>query len=297
MGRGSRMSSAISLMTRFCALGGLEGQHGFDALAHLVGDFESDAGQGAGLGALQREAAFEPEELFEDQAELRRGAEGVEQAEVGIGRGEVHVADGSGAAGQFEAAAKGLGQEILFGLERLEEAVREGADHAGADLAGGFVDGDDAAGVERGFAVLVVARQDLELGVEHGELAGIAVELHFAEERELHAFGEHIGEIAAVEPLADQDGAGGVGEAGFEQAEAAPLEAGEFGRADLHDNGGHFARRQLGDGLHVAAVLVAEGHVAEEVLDGYQALGFEHGCARGADAFDISERGGELHRG
>ncbi len=278
-------------------LGGLERQHGLDALAHLVGDFESDAGQRPGLRAFERDAALEPEELFEDQAELRRGAECVEKAEVGIGGREVRFANGGGAVRQLQAAAKILGQEILLGLERLEDAVRERANHARRELAGGFIDGDEAAGVERGFAVLVVARQGFELGVQHGELARIAVELHLAEEREFHAFGEHIGKVAAVEPFTHQDGPRGVREARFEEAEAAPLEAGSLGRTHLYDHGGHFARRQLGDRFHVAPVLVAEGHVAEQVLDGDQALGFEHGCPPRADAFDVSKRGGELHRG
>ena len=71
--------------------GGLEGQHGLDALAHARADFEGDAGQRARLAALQRHAALQPEELLEDQAELRGRAEGVEQAQVGIGRRKVHL--------------------------------------------------------------------------------------------------------------------------------------------------------------------------------------------------------------
>ena len=89
--------------------GGLERQHPLDALAHAFVDFECDAGDRARFGALQRHAALEPEELLEDQAELRRRAKGIEQAQVGIGRREVHVPDSGGAAGQLEAGAQMLG--------------------------------------------------------------------------------------------------------------------------------------------------------------------------------------------
>ena len=106
---------------------------------------------------------------------------------------------------------------------------------------------------------------------------------------------QHVGQVAAVEPFAHQDGARGVGEAGLEQPQVAALEAGELGRAHLGDHRGHLAGRQLRDGLHVAAVFVAERDVGEQVLDRREALGFEHGGARGADAFDVGEWGGEIH--
>ena len=45
------------------------------------------------------------------------------------------------------------------------------------------------------------------------QLAGVAVELDLAEQRDLLPGREHVGEIAAVKPFADQDGARGIGEA------------------------------------------------------------------------------------
>ena len=121
----------------------------------------------------------------------------------------------------------------------------ESPQHAGGDLAGGFVDRHDAAGVQRGFAFVVIAGENFELRMKHGELAGIAVEFHFAEERHLHAFGQHIGEIAAVKPLARQDGARGIGERGLEHAQVAALEPGELGGAHVRDYRGHFAGGKL----------------------------------------------------
>src|SRR5439155_10650602 len=63
----------------------------------------------------------------------------------------------------------------------------------------------------------------------------------------------------------------------------------------LDNDGRHLAGRQLGDRLHVAAVLVTEGEIADQVFDGCETLGFQHGRAAWADAFHIGERGSEIH--
>src|ERR1700709_1330359 len=72
--------------------GGLEGQHRLHTLADPVVEFKRDARQAARLATLQRYAALQPEELFEDQAELRRRAERVEQAQIALGGWKVDVA-------------------------------------------------------------------------------------------------------------------------------------------------------------------------------------------------------------
>jgi len=79
---------------------GLEGQHLLHLVAHARREREGDAVLGARLRVLQRHARFEPEELFEDQAVLRRRAKAVEQPQVRIGCREVHLADRRFEAGQ-----------------------------------------------------------------------------------------------------------------------------------------------------------------------------------------------------
>ena len=149
--------------------------------------------------------------------------------------------------------------------------------------------------MQRGFAVFIVAREDFELGVQHGQLSRVAVEFDLAEEGHLHAFGEHVGQIAAVKPFARQRGARGIREAHLEQAQVAAAEAGELGRAYIRDHRGHFARSELGDGLHVAAILVAEGDVAQQVFDGDKTFALQQGRTGRTDSFDVGERGGEVH--
>ncbi len=151
--------------------------------------------------------------------------------------------------------------------------------------------------MQRGLAVFIVAGEDFEFGVKHGQLARKGVELDFAEEGDFEALAQHVGQIAAVEPLARQDGARGIAEADFEEAQIAAPEAGELGGTDLGDHRGHFTGGQLGDSLHVAAVFIAEGNVAQQVFHGDQGLGFQHGGAGGADSFDVGECGAEVHAG
>ena len=259
----------------------LERQHGFHALADAVVECERDAGDGAGFAALQRDAAFQPEELLVDQAELRGRAEGVEQAQIAIRRREVDVAQRGPAVRHLEAVAQELRQRVVHRLDGGEDAVHQGPQNLGGELARAFVDGHDAPHVERGLALVLVAGEDFELRVQHGELAGIAIEFHLAEERHLHPLGQHVGQVAPMEPLAHQGGARGIGEAGFEHPQAAPLESAHFDRAHLRDHGGHLARRELGDRLHVAAVLIAERHVAQQVFHRGETFGFEHPARAG----------------
>ena len=77
------MSCAISPSTRFCAPVGLNGS--IALIFSRTRSFSSNAMPGtlARLAALQRDPALQPEELLEDQAELRRRAERVQQPQVG----------------------------------------------------------------------------------------------------------------------------------------------------------------------------------------------------------------------
>ena len=89
--------------------------------------------------------------------------------------------------GSLSRCAKMSRAGCLPGGQRFQHAVRQNAQNARGDLARGLVDGHDAAGVQRGFAVVVLPGEDLELRVQHGELAGVGIELDFAEQRHPHA--------------------------------------------------------------------------------------------------------------
>ena len=58
--------------------------------------------------------------------------------------------------------------------------------------------------MECGVAVGIVARENFELRMHDEQVAGIAVELHFAVERHARAGQEAIDQIAAVKPLGEQ---------------------------------------------------------------------------------------------
>src|SRR5215469_13335496 len=104
-------------------LGGLEGQHGLNLLAHAVVDFESDSRDGFGFAAFESDAALEPEEFFEDEAELVLRAKLVQQAEVGLGPRKMGAADSGPAVGQFEPLEEIQRQMIFERIDGFEHAV------------------------------------------------------------------------------------------------------------------------------------------------------------------------------
>ena len=175
MGCGAVMSSAISWMHALLRARRLERQHRLHVLAHAVVEFERDARHGARLAPLQRDAALQPEELLEDQAELRRRAEGVEQAQVGIRRRKVGVANAPSSGPASSGARAGIRAAGLL-PDRCASRMRcvRVRRMLVVSLATAFVDGHHAAHVQRGFALVIVARENFELRVEHGELAGVS---------------------------------------------------------------------------------------------------------------------------
>ena len=128
-----------------------------------------------------------------------------------------------------------------IGIKVLQNGVNGAADLARAESADGFVDGDDATGVEGGFGVVFVAGEKFRFRMHHLQLTAVAVEFDFAEERDAGTGGEAVGEVGSVEPFGEEDGAGGVGELSFEKAEAFAAETGDFGGADFGYDRGEFA--------------------------------------------------------
>src|SRR6185295_17500986 len=116
----------------------LERQHGLHTLAHTIVEFERDARDRAGLAALQRNAAFQPEELLVDQSELRRRTEGVEQSQIALRRREVYVAQSSPAVGHFQAVAQELRQRVTHWIDCLQNAVYQRPQNLGGQLSRAF---------------------------------------------------------------------------------------------------------------------------------------------------------------
>src|SRR6185437_8095720 len=67
----------------------------------------------AGFGALQLQAAFQPEKFLEDQTVLRRRTECVEHAQIGIRWRKMQLADGVPTVGQFQLRANVVRQRIV----------------------------------------------------------------------------------------------------------------------------------------------------------------------------------------
>ncbi len=164
----------------------------------------------------------------------------------------------------------------------------------GGGAAEGLVDGDDAIDFERCVFFVRAAGygEKFELRLDHFEAAGGgAGGVDLAEESDGGAEGEAVFEVGAVEPHA-LDGGGALADGHLEEGHAGGAEEG--GAADLADDGGHGAGFEIGDGLGVEAVFVAEGQVVEEVFDGVKVATGELDGDALADALDEAEGCGEL---
>ena len=235
MGCGACMSFAISPSTRFCAPVGLKGSMAL--IFSRTRSFSSKAmpGSSARFALLERQSAFEPEELFEDQPELRGRAESIQQPQVRVGRRKVQRRGWrSSGSGSFSPLRSACGKRIVDRLGTIPSTRCISARNTRVVIfAGGFVDRNDAAGVQGGVAFVVVTESDSNFGMHDLQLAGVVVEFDFAEQRELAARAEAVGQIAAVKPLADQLAARGIGEDGFKQSEILAAETGELGAIAL----------------------------------------------------------------
>ena len=165
------MSAAISLSTRLLRRGGMEGQDFLDGGARAVVQPEGDSGLRLLLAAFQFEAQFDEEKLVEDQADVRRGARGLQVVEALARIGPVHFH--SAARGEIRprwartAAGMASGRS---GVRLSKRGANDSAKPARGEASSGLVDGNDAADFERCgglfldriFAVFVGIAQDFE---------------------------------------------------------------------------------------------------------------------------------------
>ena len=180
---------------------------------------------------------------------------------------------------------------MIFHLrDLLQDPVDQHPDGAGVDFARRLIDGHDAARVQGGIGLVVVAREVLQFGVHDLHLAPIAVELDLAEQRDTRAGQEPVRQVSSMEPLTEDDGARGVGELRFEQADIAPAHPGHLRGSDFGDDGRQFTGRELRDRLQVAAVLVPEREVVDQIFHGFQTARLQHGAAGGSDPFQVGQR-------
>ena len=270
----------------FLRAGGPERQHGFDAVARAVGQGEVDSGLQAGFGMLQFQAAFEPEEFFEDQTVLRGRTEGVEQAQVGIGRRESAVREWR-SSGRAVSGARGC--VPARDRPRTARRFRESGGSACARRASSLFRrlrrrarcGRCAARRRRlhpppGFRTRDASSPGCRCRYRTRLCRRVRLSGRARARRRDSAPWNH---LPARTPR----------EASVKVAWNKPrlrrwkpetLVVRTSASTVAISPGARSARR-----FHVAAIFVAEGGVGEEVFHHLQALGFEHGGAGGADAF------------
>ncbi len=207
----------------------------------------------------------------------------VERREVLALSRVVDGAEGLGAAGDREARPHLGGHEVGdLGRELPHEMGEDPPQRLAREGAELLVDRHDAAGVDAG---RIVGLEDLVLGRRHGELpAPRSVLLHEAEENDPGPARQDVLQEGLVEPDRLQAPAPVV-EPDLVEADAPG--AAQSGDDDLAGHGHLHARPQVRHPYELAPVLVSEGHVDQEVLDGEDAPLDQGIGALRADALDV----------
>ena len=225
---------------------------------------------------------------------MRGRGGGLELCDRGSSGREVDVAEGLMAIGQVEALEDGgrEGFRESGGFELVENVPDDAANPAGGEAAAaqGFIDGGDAAdfeeAVEGGFVVVALGK-DLKLRLDHLEAASGAGSLDAAIKGDELAGMELSFEIRAVEPDA-LDGVEALANGHFEDGHAAGAEQG--GAADFANDADGFAGLERAKRARIEPVLIAEGQVEEEILNGGHAFFRQHVGDGRADALDVLHR-------
>ncbi len=273
---------------------GLERQHLLHLLAHPLGELEGDACGGALLAALERHAGLQPEELLEDEPELLRRPELVQQVQVRVLRRKMQRAQRLREARQPQPAPDGCRQRILEAGKVRRQPEQDVAENPRRDLPRRLVDGHDASGMQRRVFFVLLAAQDFQLRMQHHQPAQIRVELHLAEQRRAHAGLEHARQILRVEPPRGERNARAVLEHGLDHAQVAAPEARRLHPAHGGDHRGRLARRKPAERLQVGAVLIAERRVVKQVRRRLDAFGAQLFGALRTDALDVLDGSGQV---
>ena len=132
--------------------------------------------------AAQGQGELIVEKFLEDQANLRGTAVVVKQLDALVLRREVRIEQGFAPRGEA-IAFENLRRERFgnIAVEIGEHAVDDAAQHARADGADGFVDGDDAADFGGIGGAAFGGAYEFHLGVDHFQAArAVAVFVHFS---------------------------------------------------------------------------------------------------------------------
>ena len=178
-------------------------------------------------------------------------------------------------------------QRVRQAPHRRADRPQEAAQEPRRDLLARRVHGHDALGVHRLGVFLV---EDL-VALDHQGRAPALVPEHAAD-AQLHVLGEHLGEVALVEPDG-LDGAGVVAQHGLDDVDPSPCRA--LG-GDPHHGGADrrlLTHLEVADLLAVAEVLVAAREVVDEIAHGHEAERRELARDRRRHPFELGERARE----
>ena len=257
--------------------GGMKGQHFANGFTDFVVGRERNSGALAHAAAFQLQAQLEEEQFFKDEAAMCRCRPGLQLRQRSSFRGKVHLTQRGFAVRQIESTDHRRGQALRY---VAAHAVQQVEDHlalpAGCQTraAQRLVHRRDSADFQQAsLGIIARVRQNLELRLDHLEVAGGARRLDLSVESHRLPGMELAVEITGVKPDA-LEGVPALPHGEFEERHAAGAQ--QRGAANLRDHAGCFAGLQFVETARILAVFVAKGKMVKQVLGSLNALGGEH---------------------
>ena len=273
--------------------GGLEGKNALNGVADAVfAHAKGDSFFFAMLLAAQRDSQLIEKEFLENQTQVRGAAELIERFQIGARRRKMHVHQSIVARRKLEALENIRRKRI--GNRRgkiLQHAVDNPAQHARAEAAHGFVNGNDAAHFRGiGFAFAGGIADQFKFRIDHLQARGaVRIDFHFAVQHDALQSLEAPLQIAAVK----KDGVerpGIVAHGEMVKRAAAAMIREQPAGGDARQNRGRLSRLNLIDRREMDAVFVAKRKIIQQGADGFDAALDEQSGALRADAFQIFHR-------
>ncbi len=188
-----------------------------------------------------------------------------------------------------------------IGAQVVERPANDAPEPARRQLAltGGFVNRNDASDLERGggfffrivgAAFFIDIAENFKLRLNNLKFA-LAILFHFAVESDQLPCLETVAQISAIEPEALKPVAS---LADRKLKYRHTTRAKKAGVADFSNDCRHLTRTEFGDRARIETVLVAEGQVVEQVVDGVETLGSEDFGETWTNPFDELNGSGRI---
>ncbi|HJY07406.1 MAG TPA: hypothetical protein VJ323_13885, partial [Bryobacteraceae bacterium] len=166
----------------------------------------------------------------------------------------MHGAKRGSEAGQRETLPDVFGQGVIEQLHLFEDAMQKLAENARRNLADGFINRHNTAGMK--LLLFVVVLHDFEFGLNHHHGQPAAIVFDLSKQRQTRTGRQPIHQMFSVEP-AGEERTRAVAQRSVEESQGASLEVGQTCLLDTGKHRGLFTGHERAKFFGVAAVFIA----------------------------------------